>query len=46
MRIAVFLFFCVTSLLSGQNLVPNPSFENIKDTISGFTEVIFISKKK
>ncbi len=46
MRIAVFLFFCVTSLLSGQNLVPNPSFENIKDTISGFTESNFHFEKK
>ncbi len=41
MRIAVFLFFCVTSLLSGQNLVPNPSFENIKDSINVISKSSF-----
>ena len=32
--------------LVGQNLVPNPSFEDVNDTISGFTKSYFHFEKK
>jgi len=32
------IIFCYATNIYGQNLVPNPGFENIKDTITNFTK--------
>ena len=37
-RVLPLFFCCCTGLLFGQNLVPNPSFEDILDTLDHFTE--------
>ena len=37
MRLSIILFLCCHAILYSQNLMPNPSFEEINDTISGFT---------
>ena len=46
MRLTVFFLLFLNSLLNGQNLVPNPSFEQTIDTISKFTadDIHFNSK--
>lgn len=46
MQLTILLLVLCHTLISGQNLVPNPSFENINDTINGFTNDNFHFNRK
>jgi outer membrane protein OmpA-like peptidoglycan-associated protein len=46
MRLTILLLVLFHTVINGQNLVPNPSFENINDTINGFTNDNFHFNKK
>jgi hypothetical protein len=46
MRLTILLLVLLNTVIHAQNLVPNPSFENINDTISGFTKSNFQFNRK
>ncbi len=46
MRLTILWIVLFHTVIHGQNLVPNPSFENMNDTISGFTNDNFHFNRK